>query len=343
MAMRIAGTCIAAGSAMAGIAHNAKTNSDNQEKKTHVQKSSPIIQAPYRYMPVAICDADTSKKIEMPPKKETTLLNSLANDVSEKFQRPVSALLPALGATGLMYPLTLITTLVQKENTGIMEVVRKVTDSGQKPAGLWAGATPILKMSALQRSAQFLVNGESKSWLEKNLSLSSTLNNLFSGMAASFTDTLIMAPAELKSIAAQIGRASNTPPADVTKTFSRSRGYVAIFARDLIANSCGFTIPQELREAWNMKNDVPQRLFTTFASLAMANIITTPIDGIKTAVLTQKDISAGKAIATLWDSNKLWSGYALRTFRQASTFSMVFVGAEYIHHEVFGKKESLKR
>lgn len=291
---------------------------------------------------IAACDGlprenQTENEVKKRPSTPLEIAQSIGTEVPEKLQRPVAALFPALGATGLFYPMNLITTLVQKENMSIPELISRVTSGGRKPLGLWAGVTPILKNAAIQRCAQFFVQGEVKAFLEERNTGHSTTNSFISGIAASFVDTGIMAPAEIKSIAAQIARSSGANPQDVIKTFSRGRGAAAILARDMVANIFGFTLPQELREAWNMKHETPQKLATTFLSLAMANIITTPLDVIKTGVLTQKELSAFEAVKTLWESNKLWSGYALRTVRQAGVFSLVFVGAEQVYNTVFPK------
>jgi hypothetical protein len=264
-----------------------------------------------------------------------TLIRAMARDIPEPFQRPASALFPALFATGLFYPINLIITLVQKDNMSVPEVIKRVTSGGTKPLGLWAGLSPILRNAALQRCAQFYVHGETKTYLEKMNPHMTKLNNAASGAAASVTDSFVMIPAEMKSMAAQIAKSSGEDPKHVIKTFSRGRGATAILVRDMIANVFGFTLPQELREAWNMTHEIPQRLGTTFISLAMANVFTTPIDCIKTAVLTQKQVTAFAVVKDLWESNKLWSGYALRTVRQAGVFSLVFVGAESLYTSVF--------
>ena len=320
-------------------------NSQNPTANTNVtQDSPPILRNIFNPTRIALCDkAQIDRETQIPPTKSPStpleLAQAVGEELPQKLQRPAAALFPALGATGLFYPLNLITTLVQKENLSIFGVIARVTDNGKKPTGLWAGATPILRNAALQRCAQFLVYGEAKAFLEKTNVGHTTTNNLLAGIAASFVDTAIMAPAEIKSIAAQIARASQQAPEAVIKTFSRGRGALAILARDMIANSFGFTLPQELREAWDMKHETPQRLATTFLSLAAANVITTPIDGIKTAVLTQKEVSTFNAVSTLWENNKLWSGYALRTCRQAGVFSLVFVGAEEVYKNLFPKTE----
>ena len=239
-----------------------------------------------------------------------TLIRAMARDVPEPFQRPASALFPALFATGLLQPLSLVTTVIQRESLSVPEVIKRVTSGGTKPLGLWAGLSPILRNAALQRCAQFYVHGETKNYLEKINQNLPKLNNLASGVAASLVDTAIMAPAEITSMAAQIAKSSGEDPKHVIKTFSRGRGATAILARDMIANVFGFTLPQELREAWNMTHDTPQKLCTTFISLAMANVFTTPIDSIKTAVLTQKEMTAfavskisGKAISSGQDTH----------------------------------------
>lgn len=335
----MAGRIIAAVGIMGGIggiklsqeARQEPNAKDAQSKNTPPPPPITVGLKPHEVVSIATpTDNKKSKSQDM-----GTLIRAMARDVPEPFQRPASALFPALFATGLFYPINLIITLVQKENMGVPEVIKRVTSGGTKPLGLWAGLSPILRNAALQRCAQFYVHGETNTYLEKINQNLPKLNNLASGVAASLVDTAIMAPAEIKSMAAQIAKSSGEDPKHVIKTFSRGRGATAILARDMIANVFGFTLPQELREAWNMTHETPQKLCTTFISLAMANVFTTPIDSIKTAVLTQKEMTAFAVVKDLWESNKLWSGYALRTVRQAGVFSLVFVGAEYLYKDVF--------
>jgi hypothetical protein len=338
MAGRITAVGIMGGGVGIGLSQAQQEPNAKKDAQSKIAPPPPITVGlkPHEVVSIATpTDNKQSKSQDM-----GTLIRAMARDVPEPFQRPASALFPALFATGLFYPINLIITLVQKYNMSVPEVIKRVTSGGTKPLGLWAGLSPILRNAALQRCAQFYVQGETKTWLDNMNPHMPKLNNLASGVAASLVDTFIMAPAEIKSMAAQIAKSSGEDPKHVIKTFSLGRGATAILARDMIANVFGFTLPQELREAWNMKHEIPQRLGTTFISLAMANVFTTPIDCIKTAVLTQKEMTAFAVVKDLWESNKLWSGYALRTVRQAGVFSLVFVGAESLYKSVFCNKKA---
>jgi hypothetical protein len=221
-----------------------------------------------------------------------------------------------------------------------MESMKSMTDQGKKPLKAFTGLSPILKMAVFQRTAQYTILENTKDFLGKKTDLSSNMINLFSSWGASFADTALMGPAEVKSMAAQIATTSKQTTAEVLKGFSKSRGYKAIALRDLIANSFGFTLPQALRDEWNMAHDLPNRLATTFGSQAVANVFLTPLDSIKTAVLTNPNLSLKDAAVSLWENNRLWSGYGMRTLRQASMFTLVFVGAEQVHKTIFPPKES---
>lgn len=146
-----------------------------------------------------------------------------------------------------------------------------------------------------------------------------------------------MGPAEVQSISRQLAAASNGKfsPQDIAKTFNKPRGFIAIATRDFISNAFGFTLPQELRQHWDLGDGTAQKIITTFGSLLTANLITTPIDGIKTAVLTDNNLGFIDAFKKLFSENTLYKGYTLRASRQAGIFSLTFVGAEYVYEKAF--------
>lgn len=348
MAGRITNACITTAVTMGTIetiANNAKKSTDNHQKTPHVtaERQTANVQPRHFYMPTMTTHCDpqhTAPKDTNQTKSVLTTIIDVADNIPQPLQKPASALLPALGATTLLYPVNFALTLKQKNETPIVDAVRQMTNNGKNPRQAFTGLSPVLKMAALQRTAQYTILENTKSEFKERTDLSGTLINLFSSWGASLADTLIMGPAEVKSIGAQIAKTTHTKLDTVLKGLSKSRGYQAIAIRDLVANSFGFTLPQVLREEWNMDHDLPNRLATTFFSQALANTILTPIDSIKTALLTQPNVSAKDTIINLWDSNRLWNGYGLRTLRQATMFTLVFVGAEQVHKTLFPPKEA---
>jgi hypothetical protein len=302
-------------------------------KKAHAEASSnkkeSTIQTQQGILPSQIKNISPATPLEK--------VQSVAADIPNPLQKPASALIPALGATSFLYPINFALTLKQKNNTPIPDSIRQMTDNFTNPRKAYTGLAPILKMAVLQRTMQYTALEQTKEFLKKHTDFSTTQISLIASAVATLPDTLLMAPAELESMIKQLAVTAQKDIADVLKDVSKSRAYKAIAIRDLVANSVGFTLPQALREEWNMEHDLPNRLGTTFASQALANTVLTPLDSIKTAVFTQPKTSLKDCVVSLWDSNRLWNGYGLRTIRQASMFTMVFVGAEQIYKTLFPK------
>ena len=284
---------------------------------------------------------DASQSLDSPPPSPNNF--NLSEVIPAGLQRPVAALPPALLATTALYPINVAITYKQANNTHFWAACQQMTNHGTNKSNAFKGLPHILSRAALQRGTQYWMLETTRSHLGET-SLPTLVINLFASASASLADTLIMAPAEVKSMAAQMSTISGKSPEAAFKSFCLKRGYLAIGIRDLIANSAGFTAPQLLREAWDIEeSSVPNKMGTTFVSQVVANIILTPIDAIKTGVLTNATMSAKDVVTSLWTENRLWNGYVLRTGRQATMFTLVFVGAEYAHDCMFPKAEHQKQ
>jgi hypothetical protein len=267
------------------------------------------------------------RKITNEPHKMPT-----QDSASEAWQRPVASGLSAIAATAFTYPASRVLSHIQKKDSPIREAVKVITNDHREPKNMYTGAKSSIIASVPQRILGYMTYAAIQEHLQKKTEAPQLLQSLTASAMTSLVDSVFGGTGEIMSIKQQdnaaIGyKAFYTNPAI-------RRGLALVVKRDLISNTFGYSLPQEIRKQGGLDDSRYSRIGSTFVSTAISNILTTPIDAMKRHVISNPEMTIREAGQELVKTKGqgLVRQYIARLGTVSLRFTLFLIGAEELRN-----------